>query len=163
MSTPIEPEEWRHLDRFPGYQVSSLGRVKGRRGGILSESLNDGYPHVKMSVYGRRKVHQLVCEAWNGPCPAGMMTRHRDGNRLNNRFDNLCWGTNSENQKDRIAHGHPTPRLPGEMNPNSRITVEMVNAIRNSYRRKEGSQARIASRYGISQTQVSRIVRGQQW
>jgi hypothetical protein len=159
MSTPVE---WRDT-RFSGYLVSSDGEVRGRRGSILKQRLNDGYPQVKMSVHGWRKVHQLVCEAWNGPCPPGLVTRHRDGDRLNNLPGNLCWGTHSENQKDRIAHGGLTPRLPGALNPNSRITAEIAEGIRQAYRRKEGSQTKIGARFGISQTQVSRIIRGEQW
>lgn len=44
------------------------------------------------------KVHQLVCEAFNGPKPfPGAVVMHLDENAANNRPDNLAWGTQSEN------------------------------------------------------------------
>lgn len=44
------------------------------------------------------KVHQLVCEAFNGPKPFdGAVVMHVDENAANNRADNLQWGTQKEN------------------------------------------------------------------
>lgn len=44
------------------------------------------------------KVHQLVCEAFNGKKPFdGAVVMHLDENAANNRPDNLAWGTQSEN------------------------------------------------------------------
>jgi len=45
-----------------------------------------------------RKVHQLVCEAFHGPRPFdGAVVIHIDENALNNRPENLKWGTQKEN------------------------------------------------------------------
>lgn len=45
-----------------------------------------------------RKVHQLVCEAFHGPKPFdGAVVIHLDENALNNRPENLKWGTQKEN------------------------------------------------------------------
>jgi len=55
------------------------------------------YRGVWMRAYGNLKVHQLVCEAFHGPCPPGMETLHLDENGLNNRAENLRWGTRKEN------------------------------------------------------------------
>lgn len=44
------------------------------------------------------KVHQLVCEAFNGPRPfPGAVVMHLDENAANNRSANLSWGTQKEN------------------------------------------------------------------
>lgn len=43
------------------------------------------------------KVAQLVCEAFNGPRPDGMVCIHIDENPANNRSSNLKWGTQKEN------------------------------------------------------------------
>lgn len=52
-----------------------------------------------------RLVHQVVAEAFHGPRPAGMETRHRDGDVLNNRSDNLVYGTHGDNMDDAVRHG----------------------------------------------------------
>ena len=44
------------------------------------------------------KIHRLICEAFHGPPPKGKnVVIHIDENGLNNRADNLKWGTQKEN------------------------------------------------------------------
>lgn len=44
------------------------------------------------------KVHQLVCEAFNGPKPfPTAVVCHEDENFRNNASDNLKWGTQKDN------------------------------------------------------------------
>lgn len=44
------------------------------------------------------KVHQLVCEAFNGPKPfENAVVMHVDENAANNRACNLQWGTQKQN------------------------------------------------------------------
>lgn len=48
--------------------------------------------------YGNIKVHRAVCEAFHGPAPfEGAVVIHLDENALNNRPENLKWGTQKEN------------------------------------------------------------------
>lgn len=107
----------RVLEEFPGYTVTSDGRVfsvssNWRGYGVreLSQTPNtDGYPSVR--VYdreGRRKritVHRLVALAWVGPQPEGRQIRHLDGDKTNNHATNLRWGTAKDNAADREQHG----------------------------------------------------------
>jgi hypothetical protein len=43
------------------------------------------------------KIHQLVCEAFNGPKQEGQVCMHLNEDYKNNRPDNLTWGTQKEN------------------------------------------------------------------
>jgi hypothetical protein len=52
-----------------------------------------------------RRVHQLVAEAFHGSRPDGLVIRHLDGDKMNNRATNLRYGTSSENAQDRLEHG----------------------------------------------------------
>lgn len=114
MLSLIAEEKWAHIP-FPGtegYLVSDLGRVRAKgknnhaeqnvliyTGKTLTPTLRDGYPRVR--VNGKNyTVHRLVAAAFLGPCPEGMEVRHLDGNRLNNRADNLAYGTHRENILD---------------------------------------------------------------
>ena len=48
--------------------------------------------------FGNMKAHQLVCEAFHGPKPFDRaVVIHKDENALNNRPENLKWGTQKEN------------------------------------------------------------------
>lgn len=110
------PEEWRPISGFEGlYEVSSRGRVAslpkptwpGRR--ILHPGTErGGYLYVTLRRSGlqyHRKIHQLVCATFNGPRPEGTVTRHLDGDPLNNIPVNLAWGSSSENNFDLVRHG----------------------------------------------------------
>jgi HNH endonuclease len=59
-----------------------------------------------VGIYDKsRYVHLVVCEAFYGPRPDGMVVRHLDGNSFNNIPSNLCWGTREENVQDDLRHG----------------------------------------------------------
>jgi hypothetical protein len=68
-----------------------------------------GYRNVSLRREGKsynRYVHRLVLEAFVGPCPKGMQSRHfPDKDTSNNALTNLQWGTPKQNQDDRITHG----------------------------------------------------------
>lgn len=117
-----QAEEWRSAVGYVGYEVSNKGRVRSwrpcnRRALPPSEarvlrptiSPSTGYASVEISLNGvgvRRAVHRLVLEAFVGPCPPGMETRHvNDNNRTNNDLTNLAWGTKRENMEDQRLHG----------------------------------------------------------
>lgn len=76
---------------------------------ILVQQTNTKYPTVCLSVQGKSKthvIHRLVLTAFVGPKPDGMLCRHfPDRNPLNNRLDNLSWGTPKQNAADRAVHG----------------------------------------------------------
>lgn len=114
-------EIWRKIPGWENYEASSLGRIRsidrkdtiGRRvrGKVRALTPNEkGYLQVQVSKDGKkfsRKVHALVCAAFHGARPDGdIVTRHLDGNQLNNVPTNLAWGTRSENNYDRYAHAN---------------------------------------------------------
>jgi hypothetical protein len=53
-----------------------------------------------------RFVHQLVLEAFVGPCPPGMECLHANDDATDNRLVNLRWGTHTENVQDCLRNGH---------------------------------------------------------
>ena len=92
--------------RKPGYwQVSSEGRCRNSFGGISHGCLkSSGYCEV-MICDSTFKVHRLVARAFLGPPPseAAWQVNHIDGNRSNNRKDNLEWVSQSENNRHSYA------------------------------------------------------------
>ena len=102
-------DRWLPIPGWEGlYDVSSLGRVRGRRGIKVDWADKDGYRRV--SLYrGRsrsnRSIHALVLEAFVGPRPPGQEACHNNGDRADNRLDNLRWDTPSANQLDSVDHG----------------------------------------------------------
>jgi hypothetical protein len=85
-------------------RTTGMKRMKQRVG-------KRGYLQVGISRCGKassRYAHRLVLEAWVGPCPDGMESRHLDGDKQNNRIGNLRWGTHEENIEDNYRLGRST-------------------------------------------------------
>lgn len=113
-------EVWKDIPGFEGlYQISNLGRVRsldrydrlGRfhAGQIRSAKDNGcGYltlPLKRNGVQTMVLVHRMVAMAFV-PNPNGYNNvNHKDGNKQNNRADNLEWCTQSQNIKHAVDTG----------------------------------------------------------
>jgi NUMOD4 motif len=91
-------EEWCQILQFPGYSVSSTGRVQNEKTGrILKKHVNQhGIVNVSLHRRGdefRRSVSVLVATAFVRTARSKTFDTpiNLDGNRLNNRADNLLW------------------------------------------------------------------------
>lgn len=107
-------ETWRPISGYEGlYEVSDQGRVRSyhrdHAGHVMAQVVDGkGYRQVQLSAGGKvkiRKVHQLVAAAFHGPLPVGMVTRHLNGVKTDNRLANLAYGTHSDNLYDDVRNG----------------------------------------------------------
>lgn len=182
MADELISEEWRPVEGHPGYEVSSLGRVKSldrnirgsrnpnmprrMRGKILTPILKDpGYytvalpNHIPGKDSRTHRIHVLVCTAFHGPRPTlNHEVAHNDGTRTNNAEDNLCWKTHAENEQDKLIHGTHNR---GQRHPLNILTTDQIIEIRNLI--GAVSQRRIAQLFGISQQHVSNIKNKKAW
>jgi hypothetical protein len=81
-----------------------------------------------------------------------MEVRHLNGCKLDNREENLCYGTRQENAVDMLSHG--TSR--------SKLSLSDVASIKSRLCSGE-KQSAIAREYEISRSAISRIARGATW
>lgn len=150
-----DTEEWRSVVGHKGrYEVSSLGRVRNVRfGRLLRGSPNQtGYLVVGLASeqggdFKNYLLHVLVTEAFHGPRPGKYVARHKDGDRTNNRKDNLEWATYSQNNRDVKWH-----------NPRRRNALP-VPSVRSIKHLLSAGVARteIASRFSVSVTTIANI------
>lgn len=156
-----EVEIWKPIPGYENYEASNLGRVRSIR--VLSPAVrsHDGYQALELTKDGQQKswrVHQLVLMAFTGEKPEGMHGCHNDGDKTNNRADNLRWDTPAENHKDMVRHRVNA----GEKHPRAKLTEEQVTAIRAML--KEGmTNKAIANVMSISPTTVGHIKTGRRW
>lgn len=106
------------------YEVSTLGVVRSLphrvtrkngtpytvRGGNLRPGPSGTGGHLRVGLWRNGKctdgpIHQLVIEAFLGPCPDGLEILHRNGDPTDNRLENLRYGTHAENMADMTKHG----------------------------------------------------------
>lgn len=103
-------EIWKPVESFDGYQVSNLGNVRsinrvvaypdGRIHDYETRQLSptfdlQGCLTVRLSKSGhgyRRRINQLVGEAFLGPNPGTGKVVHCDKDKTNNNLENLKWG-----------------------------------------------------------------------
>ncbi|MCD2193485.1 NUMOD4 motif-containing HNH endonuclease [Actinomycetospora endophytica] len=108
---PAGPEEnWKPIPGFPGYLASDLGQLRGRKGGILAQQIDEhGYHRITLrDARGRsrtRFVHNVILEAFVSLRPAKLDGCHNDGDQDNNALTNLRWDTRSANTYDKVRHG----------------------------------------------------------
>lgn len=156
-------EEWRAVPSRPGYWASSLGRIRGPRCVLRLSQPPSGRGYVRILGVG---VHALVCEAFHGPKPCSLHeTAHWDGDRTNNRQENLRWATKVENGADAKRHGVHA----GEKHPRATITAANVaeirrrRALRPKHFAGRGWRKQIALEFGISVSALSDILDGRRW
>lgn len=101
-------DEWLPVSGYEGrYEVSDRGQVRNAQGLILKLFVHKGYPTVCLAPGHKQKtVHSLVARAFlSEPEPGQCQVRHLNGQRADNRPENLAWGTNQENVQDMLQHG----------------------------------------------------------
>ena len=110
-------EKWIPCYETDAYEVSSDGLIRNAKTGrILKTQIDDhGRERVTIQVNGMkqtRMVHRLVAEAFYNIGLGEANAYHRDGNKLNNRIDNIEIGDRSDAIKNACANGcfHSTRR-----------------------------------------------------
>tara|TARA_R100000656_G_C3939607_1_gene126470 strand:- start:171 stop:755 length:585 start_codon:yes stop_codon:yes gene_type:complete len=155
--------EWKPIPGFEGlYEINEKGIVIGLvRGKVLKTPLDKyGYKKLVLSKDGKKKftsVHRQVAKAFI-PNPENLPeVNHKDGDKLNNYWENLEWTTGRKN----MQHAHETGlidynKVSGENCYITNLTNSTVKEIRqkmaNGVRNKD-----IEKEYGLGRSTVSKI------
>lgn len=91
--------EWRIIEEFPRYSVSSTGSVRNNTTGRILKA-SKSYLYVDLYFGGNHKViavHRLVAKAFIENPQNKDCIDHIDTNKENNNVSNLRWVTHREN------------------------------------------------------------------
>jgi len=101
MDFPIEIEQWRLIDGYDNYEISSHGRVRNNETSRIMalSTTTKGYMQIGLSKDKKKKkflVHRLVGYAFLEKKDDDSIVDHIDHNSSNNMITNLRWLTMSE-------------------------------------------------------------------
>lgn len=118
-----------------------------------------GYGDIK-SHQKRHLAHRVSFEIHKGAIPSGLFVCHSCDNPRCCNPAHLWLGRARENVRDMVAKGrHKPPCLKGSENGNSKLTAEIVTAMRLDPR----PGTHIAAAYGLSAATVNAIRSGRTW
>lgn len=101
-------EIWKDIAQDNNYQVSNFGNIHSKKTDTILKcsSIRSGYKSASIAKKNL-KVHRIVAEAFikNDDPDKKIFVNHIDGNKLNNRVDNLEWVTPSDNVNHAVKTG----------------------------------------------------------
>lgn len=170
----IDDEIWQVVPKSNNqYQISNYGRIKSfafnkKDGQILKLSEINGFKHVRLKIDKAIQsyyVHKLVAEVWI-PKPSDKHTfvTHLDGNLKNNHVINLEWHTKDSlviKRRDFLKQKYIDSQRPIQIN-NSKLKESDIKLLKSMLQRGV-LQSKIAKMFCISEMQVTRIKRGENW
>lgn len=135
----LENEIWKEIDieneDTKGYFVSSLGRFRNKKVVIMKDYKphNSGYIYLRVNIK-KYALHRLVALTFITNLEDKPFVNHIDGNKINNKLENLEWVNCSENN----LHAHKLGLTKGSRRTIIQYDLEM-NKIKQFNSIKEAS------------------------
>jgi len=131
-------EEWKVINDFPNYSISSMGNVKNNNTGQILKSNRKELEYLKVGIYDNLKkrkhfnIHRLVAihflPNWNNYEEVD----HKNHNVKDNRLINLRWCDRSINSKNRRKCKNAISKYKGvfwKKNRQKWIVVIIINKV----------------------------------
>lgn len=153
------------IKTLDNYEVSDDGRIRNAstKREIKQFVGKDGY--VRTQIAGKtRLVHRVIANAYLPEDSERPFVNHRDGNKQNNRVDNLEWVTRAEN----VQHAYDNnlyPSRSGINNSRCKLTEDQVAFIRDHYipgDKTYGAKS-LSKKFGVAHQTVCAVASGQNW
>lgn len=177
----IEGILYRELENYPYYFISEEGEVYSKRSnGIKNNSYDtklkilkkardrSGKGYYFVSIYNKKiekcssiNVHKLVALAFLDFKPTkGLTVSHLDGNKLNNKSDNLVIETQVDNLARKKKHGtHDN----GYNNSRAYLNKEQLYEMRNLIENTDMTQKAIGELFNVNATFVGKVKRKERY
>lgn len=146
------------------YEASEEGHIRNRKTKRVLHEFEGKDGYLRTQFDGKtRTVHRVIAEAFIDKKSGKDFVNHIDGNKTNNRSDNLEWCDRSENMKHAYRYGLKTSK--GINNGRCKLSYDDVNYIRNNYIPGDnvyGAKA-LSIKFGVAPQTISAVISGQNW
>jgi hypothetical protein len=145
---------------YYNYEVSNMGNVRSKRfmKNLKPRENSCGYERVQISSNKNKKfTHRLVAICFLEKPKGKDFVNHIDGNKKNNRSENLEWVTASENDIHKYKTGLATPNI-----TRAKLSKDNVKEIRCLLKNKINC-VEISKKYGVNRKTISDIKNGKTW
>ena len=146
---------------YPNYLIDEKGIIYSKKSNKYMKPYLSCKKYLRISLWtnGKRNqlyVHRLVAETFIPNPENKPEVNHIDGDKVNNNVSNLEWVTPKENMK----HAYTLKHL--NMG-NRKINKTTVKKIRQKYIPRKHTILMLSKEYGISESQIQRIVNNENW
>lgn len=167
VKTKYEVSSWGNLRSYAYGVARSIKGTLSKQGHRFLDVVTGWDEEKKRATRKKFPVHKLVAYYYVGNDDRESKTAviHKDYDKQNNHFSNLKWvdaheagmhAWNNEERESRLNFLKITNRK-------NKLSPEKAEAIRRRYDRGKSTMKQIAKQYGVSEMQISRVIRGENW
>ena len=152
------------------FKISNYGRIincKGDREFLINKRYTNGYQmlSLRQKKNGKatgRYVHKLVAQHFLEQND-GVFVIHLNYDKTDNKVENLKWATKREKELHQFNNPEWKKARQKRLNKVSKLNAGKVKIIKRQLKNKNNRISMIAKRFGVSDTQIHRIKRGENW
>lgn len=149
-----------------GFRITKEGEILSHTGNLISGYVKDFAPGYFLRYFSVRFENKPTCAAVHklqayqkfgaDVLEEGIVVRHRDGNSLNNSFNNILIGTMSDNMMDRCEVDRVSYALIAAKS-NRKLSEQQVRSLRED-RELGFTYKQLMNKYNIAKSTISYIV-----
>ena len=150
--------KWKTILSHTNYEASIDGKIRNKRTLAIIEG---GYNRRYLRALGK-DIHRLVAETWL-PNPNNYpQVNHINGNRYDNRVENLEWCTAEHNVRHSYKTGLNKGPKKGEDSSCAKLdnkTIDYIKSIHKPFTKQFGTRA-LAIKFGVNECWLSSVLNG---